>query len=293
MSRGQVVGSVLSASQQSHDLAPHSSLMLKRHDPNTPRIVSGVIRLADKYLIEPLRRRLVQQVCDDWPTTLHEYDASQAGIDAWESQPGKCVEHYPYHLIRESIPELISAIQFAQEFGCPQILRAAFYRLSLTRATAYWGFSREWPPEPLERLAALDKETLLRYIHGCQMLSSYDPPITGLMCEECVEPWIVSEQEPPLEQPCYQYLARLFEVTRDTSPSPVHGDPLRWLARCFDYAKMPELSKEHFPHGLCEECGRKLTFKLADGVGRACGRAWGCGSTLHESFSLCHFYVSD
>ncbi|PIL28650.1 hypothetical protein GSI_08692 [Ganoderma sinense ZZ0214-1] len=246
-----------------------SSFVFKRHDPKTPGIVSGVIRLADKYLIEPLHHRLVQQVCDDWPTTLNDYDVHQAEIDALESLPERSAEFFSYRLVRAGTPDPISAILFAREFGCPQILRAAFYRLSLTRATEYWSFATstgEWPPAPLARLAALDKGDLLRYIHGCQKLRDYEAPITALMCEECVMPWLVCEEEdPPLDgaHPCYQYLARLFELTRDTSRSPVHGDPLRWLGRCFDYYKMPELSKEHFPHGLCEECGEKLPLKLA------------------------------
>ncbi len=114
-----------------------SSLVFKDHDPNTARIVSGVIRLADKYLIEPLHRRLVQQVCDDWPTTLNDYDISQAEIDTLEGLSGRSVQDTLYPCgegpyPRSILPEPISAIQFAQEFGCPQILRAAFYRLSLT-----------------------------------------------------------------------------------------------------------------------------------------------------------------
>ena len=238
--------------------------MFKHRHPDTPRIVSGVIRLADKYLIEPLHRRLVQQVCDDWPTTLDGYDVFQAEIDTLESLPARSDDLHSHQLIRDCIPEPISAIQFAQEFGCPQTFRAAYYKLSLTRAIEYSRFIAEWPPGPLARLAALDKEHLLGYIHGCQMLSDYDPPIPNLMCDSCGMPWVVDEEGPPLDNPCYQYLVRLFEVTRDTSRSPVHGDPLRWLRKCFDYRKMPELSKEHFPHGLCQECEEVFRYELAE-----------------------------
>ncbi|KAI1787051.1 hypothetical protein LXA43DRAFT_1031005 [Ganoderma leucocontextum] len=236
-----------------------SSLVFRRRDPNTPRTVSGVIRLADKYLIEPLHRRLVQQVCEDWPTALTDYDVNEAEIDALKDLPSKAADGlYPISYLTDAIPEPISAIQFAQEFGCPQILRAAFYRLSLTPVTDY--YLLRWPPEPLARLSALDKENLLRYIHGCQMLSKYDPSVTAFMCDECGEPWNV--EDPPVDSPCYRYIERVFEVTRDKSPSPTHGDPLRWLAKCFDSYKMPELSKEHFPRGLCEECEQSFSCHL-------------------------------
>ena len=33
-----------------------------------------MVRLSDKYLLEPLRKRLVSQVVQDWLTTLREWD---------------------------------------------------------------------------------------------------------------------------------------------------------------------------------------------------------------------------
>nr|VWO97847.1 Phosphotransferase (EC [Ganoderma boninense] len=228
-----------------------SSFVFKRQSPHTPGIVSGVIRLADKYLMESLHRRLVQQVCDDWPTTLDDYDIDRAAIDVLEALPRRSVQDriYPCGSARypgEFVPEPISAIHFAREFGCPQILPAAFYRLSLTPAADYYeafGFPQShWPPTELARLATLDKETLLGYIHGCQMLAGYRPPVTRFMCDDCAEEWNL-EQGPPLHSPCYQYITWLFVLTRPGSSgadklgdrSQVHGDPLRWLWRCFDH----------------------------------------------------------
>ena len=57
-------------------------MTFRRFDPNTPLVVSGVIRLADKYCIESLREHLIQVVVSDWPTTLEEWDFFQAEIQA-------------------------------------------------------------------------------------------------------------------------------------------------------------------------------------------------------------------
>ncbi|KAI1782984.1 hypothetical protein LXA43DRAFT_848584, partial [Ganoderma leucocontextum] len=155
-----------------------SSLVFKRNDPNTPLTISGVVRLADKYVIEPLHRCLVQQVCEDWPATLDEYDVKQSEIDTLRAVAASSSTTFKYTpdggRLADVIPEPASAILFAQEFGCRQILPAAFYRLSLIPLEHDWsepGHTRK----PLARWSMLDRENLVRCMRGCQKLSEYRP----------------------------------------------------------------------------------------------------------------------
>lgn len=162
-------------------LTSRRSLVFKRHDPNTPLTVSGVLRLAGKYLIQPLYHRLVQQVCDDWPTTLDDYDVQQAELDMFRQVTSG---HGPHKFtpdggrLADVIPEPVSAILFAQEFDCPQILPAAFYSLSLIPLTDDWDDKSDWPPNPRARWSLFDRENLLRYTRGCQMLNECRPCVS-------------------------------------------------------------------------------------------------------------------
>ena len=239
------------------------SLVFKRHDPNIPLTVTGVIRLADKYLVKPLHRRLVQEVCEAWPATLVGYDIKQAEIDSLSALPLDAPQKYQGRLA-DVIPEPASAILFAQEFNCPHILPAAFYTLSLIPITHDWDANPQEYHEPLAKWSILRSENLIRYIHGFQSLNRYRPHPTAYMCEDCDDSWNV-DSPGPVNSPCYQYIKRLFDVVWDCArPSVAHADPLRLLAQCYNYHEMPELSEEHFPHGLCNGCNRRLFRRLPE-----------------------------
>ena len=84
------------------------------------------------------------------------------------------------------------------------------------------------------------------------------------MCEDCDGSWNV-DSSGPVNSPCYQYIKRLLDVVWDRArPSVAHADPLRLLAQCYNYHEMPELSEEHFPHGLCDGCNRRLFRRLPE-----------------------------
>ncbi|PIL28644.1 hypothetical protein GSI_08686 [Ganoderma sinense ZZ0214-1] len=241
-----------------------TSLVFKRNDPNIPLTVSGVIRLSDKYLIEPLRRRLVQEVCAAWPTTLVEYDIKQAEIDSLRALPLNAPLKYRGRLA-DVIPEPASAILFAQEFDCPQILPAAFYTLSLIPITHDWDAKPRECHEPLAKWSLLDNENLVRYIHGFQSLNKYRPHPIQFLCEHCDVSWNMDGPAEPVNNSSYDYIKRLLDVVWDgAGPSVTHSDPIRLLAKCFNYYDMPELSEKHFPDGLCEGCDRLLSRRLPE-----------------------------
>ncbi|KAM5546268.1 hypothetical protein V8D89_000394 [Ganoderma adspersum] len=225
-----------------------SSLVFKRNDPSTPLAISGSVRLADKYLIEPLHRCLVQQVCDDWPATLYDYDLRQAEIESLR-ELSLCNPDFEYSAgalrggrISDIMPEPASAVMFAQEFGCPQILPAAFYRLSLIP---------RYSARPAARWSILDKDSLLRCMYGSQALKQYRPSIGAFMCEQCFEDSCFNED---MDSPCFDFIERLFDIMFERLHPTTHADPLGFLLRCLDFRKMHELSKEYFPDGLCREC---------------------------------------
>ncbi|KAM5546263.1 hypothetical protein V8D89_000389 [Ganoderma adspersum] len=241
-----------------------SFLVFKRHDPNIPLTVSGVIRLADKYLIEPLHLRLVQEVCAAWLTTLVGYDIKQAEIDSLSALPLNAPQKY-HGRLADAIPEPVSAILFAREFDCPQILSAAFYTLSHIPITHDWDDKPREYHQPLARWSILGHENLVRCIHGFQSLIRYRPYPEHFMCDDCNYSWRDMEGPGPVNSPCYQYIKRLFDVVWDRAgPSLTHADPLRLLAKCCSYHDMPELSKEHFPDGLCEDCDALLARRLPE-----------------------------
>ncbi|KAM5546269.1 hypothetical protein V8D89_000395 [Ganoderma adspersum] len=236
-----------------------SSLVFKRNDPNTPLTVAGVVRLADKYLIEPLHRCLVQQVCADWPTTLNEYDIKQGEIDvlrkvALHNVPFQYSPDDDRQRLSDVIPEPASAILFGREFGCPQILPAAFYKLSLIPAIYDW--SEKFVHIELARWSILDGDSLLKCMQGCQNLRLYRPHTSRFLSEDCALEGT--------DTPCYRFAARLFKVFRE-GPSPsTHWDPLRVLEKRSRFWEMPEFSEERSPDRPCDECREAILINLAE-----------------------------
>lgn len=130
----------------------------------------GILRLATKYAMDPLRKIILHCIQSDWPRTLQEWDHLQAmmahardlnspsplvhmsdGDDndsshtrqssSSSSSSGTIIttstsSRGPY--IDDCFPEPASAILLATEFACPSILPAAFYQLAITDPAADW-----------------------------------------------------------------------------------------------------------------------------------------------------------
>ncbi|RPD60552.1 hypothetical protein L226DRAFT_559712 [Lentinus tigrinus ALCF2SS1-7] len=244
-----------------------AELNFKRFDPSIPLVVSGAIRIADKYLIESLRDRLVKQVCADWPTTLQEWDQFDAELSVIrKNEAAFC----------ELIPEPISAILFAQEFGCTQILPAAFYQLS----RIIYGY--EWDNAemrelmtlcPLARWSLLDKDpaNLVRCLRGFQELDNFYLDAFELLSAECRDMYMVDSEDMSEDQaedrsPCVPFLDRLISLVweKRRRDSLWNRDPLRFLQECINCLQRPELSKEYFPKGLCKHCSDSLRSTIRD-----------------------------
>ncbi|KAM5546281.1 hypothetical protein V8D89_000407 [Ganoderma adspersum] len=252
---------------------PESSLAFRHHDPNTPIAVSGVVRLSDKYLLEALRKRLVSQVVRDWPTTLREWDIHQAEIKATAEA---CLN------FRVGDDPPVSSITFAQEFGCPEILPAAFYRLLQIDFNDDWSLrapdseseaggptahsAHRYGSRALARWGLLDRDNLARYVHGLHAAETYVPDTRKFVYQECVPR--VWEGEP--DSPCFEYVSDMFRVVRQRKGIRGGRDPLLWLGDCLhDYVGCPELEKR-YPKGLCEDC----CSAVASEVPRERQRVW-------------------
>ena len=135
----------------------------------------GILRLATKYAMDPLRKIILHCIQADWPRTLQEWDHLQAtvaharelksaslfarmSVDGEGDDEDADAERAPSPsssgtshagsgssssstggpYIDDCFPEPAAAIRFASEFGCPSILPAAFYQLAITEPTADW-----------------------------------------------------------------------------------------------------------------------------------------------------------
>lgn len=114
-----------------HDLAEDVANLLSAlydgptfgsNDCSDFRIVSGILRLSNKYMIESLRAKAIAHLNIAWPMTLKGWDAREDKARAYELEniPGSA------HLY----PSPIAVINLARQVNAPTLLPSAFYDLS-------------------------------------------------------------------------------------------------------------------------------------------------------------------
>lgn len=65
------------------------------------RVVSGVLRLSTKYVIDSLRSKLIEHLSAAWPSRLRDWDAREAACRSYESESGLSGGHlYPSPIVR-------------------------------------------------------------------------------------------------------------------------------------------------------------------------------------------------
>lgn len=133
--------------------------------------------MAIKYEMDSLRAFLIKFVAGDWPLTLFQWDAMIAERNSFLLTPeDERPEGLPY--LADRVLEPASAIVFAREFGCTEILPAALYLLLMTPILC------EWEPHDstnvslicdatLARWDLLDAQTLLGLHRGLDALEEY------------------------------------------------------------------------------------------------------------------------
>ncbi|KAJ7588133.1 hypothetical protein C8J56DRAFT_1164754 [Mycena floridula] len=86
------------------------------------RVVSGVLRLATKYIIDSLRDKAIAHLSIAWPSTLKGWEAREDIGRTYEMTTETSSGHF--------YPSPIEVITLAQEVDVPILLPAAFYDLS-------------------------------------------------------------------------------------------------------------------------------------------------------------------
>ncbi|KIK60491.1 hypothetical protein GYMLUDRAFT_43809 [Collybiopsis luxurians FD-317 M1] len=92
------------------------------NDQEDFRVVSGVLRLSTKYLIDSLREKAITHLSKAWPSTLRGWDAREELARAYEIETGTSGARL--------YPSPIAVINLAREVDCPSLLPSAFFDLS-------------------------------------------------------------------------------------------------------------------------------------------------------------------
>ncbi|KIP09508.1 hypothetical protein PHLGIDRAFT_86570 [Phlebiopsis gigantea 11061_1 CR5-6] len=180
------------------------TVSLQRLDPSNPLRAMGILRLATKYAMDPLRKIILHCIEADWPRTLGEWDQLQATVAHARELNGGAGGPF----IDDCFPEPAAAIRFASEFGCPSILPAAFYQLAITDPAADWDEFRRGNDDDdaaawehrcalatggrTARWELLDRANLMRFLRGRTALDAWLPDVEDCLTSylgtaECVD----------------------------------------------------------------------------------------------------------
>ncbi|KAG2125023.1 hypothetical protein DEU56DRAFT_873160 [Suillus clintonianus] len=93
-----------------------------KNDPADFRMVSGILRLATKYLVDSLRTKALAHLSRAWPNSLKGWDAREdlARADEMQSGPG----------MSNIYPSPADVVILAREVNATSLLPSAFYDLS-------------------------------------------------------------------------------------------------------------------------------------------------------------------
>lgn len=218
----------------------------------------------------------MRKVVEDWPRTLQEWDKQEAVIPLARDASSRY--NYVAPLIgprtrpfAQSFPEPASAICFALEFGCSDILPAAFYQLYRTDPDHDWDSPKHRNSEVYRpaRWSLLNRDALLRYVKGSRRLQKYcstarsDRNIAKALDEGCRPPRFdeglpsaVFDADPELltkNTRCFNILLLSFDRIFDKHDDFAKRDPLKLLEECLAYSRVPAVARLH-QQGLCHMC---------------------------------------
>ncbi|KAG5647448.1 hypothetical protein DXG03_009378 [Asterophora parasitica] len=92
------------------------------NDQEDFRVVSGVLRLSTKYIIEGLRTKALEHLSAAWPLNIKAWDMREDLARSHETDVASSGSHL--------YPHPIAVINLAREVHAPSLLPAAFYDLS-------------------------------------------------------------------------------------------------------------------------------------------------------------------
>ncbi|CAA7265121.1 unnamed protein product [Cyclocybe aegerita] len=119
------------------------------NDEDDFRVVSGILRLSTKYLVDSLRAKAIAHLSIAWPADLKAWDAREDLVRSYDSEGGSSsrgVSRYPHPF---------EVISLAREVNAPSLLPSAFYDLSRHSFTQIYepneddSLYRPYTPPPL------------------------------------------------------------------------------------------------------------------------------------------------
>lgn len=262
-----------------------SEYLLRPSHPDTAFELRGAARLAGKYRLDNVRSDMVKRVVMDWPTSADDWVTHQAQFQALKRTVDNQIraDREVNIIIRlaDRTPEPVSAILFAQEHGCTEILPAAFYRLASTELEMEWGSEYLHDSYLKARWPLCDRDNLARWVKGRNALERYHPHfttelITADMLDtrpQCRPLWADNVEDPrdvdvDIEEdvkkyPCFRFLWTLGKAMRDIKL--LLHDPLTELADIESYVIDERVKKTSVGgSGLCEDCYEEFA-KWLDG----------------------------
>ncbi|KAJ7504443.1 hypothetical protein B0H11DRAFT_1982361 [Mycena galericulata] len=93
----------------------------RNNDQDDFRVVSGILRLSTKYIVDSLRAKALTHLCVAWPSTLKGWDAREDLARTFEMETSTSGGHF--------YPSPIAVINLAREVNAPCLFPAAFYDL--------------------------------------------------------------------------------------------------------------------------------------------------------------------
>ncbi|EIW56220.1 uncharacterized protein TRAVEDRAFT_60167 [Trametes versicolor FP-101664 SS1] len=245
---------------------PHHYLS-RRSRYKTAFDLVGIARLADKYLLDGLRAGLVQRVAEEWPKSLTEWNVRDGELEILDTAiMTACGTPEESESLMDRIPDPASAIMFAEEFGCREILPAAF--CSLARVDTDNGWEQRCTDGTscmrYARWSCLDNKNLRRYIRLCDYQAACRRTIATaiehgeMLSPRCIPWWAVDQYAPSEDRvdaprddtpyPCLRYIKRL----RDVVWPAYHEHDLWYGFRSFLDLPLPKVQGP--PNRLCSGC---------------------------------------
>lgn len=120
------------------------------NDRDDFQVVSGILRLATKYLIDSLRAKALAHLHVAWPLDLKAWDAREDVLRSYEVDGFSCGHRYPHPF---------ALINLAREIDAPSLLPSAFYDISRLSFTQILETNND-EPVSLERLSMADMQRL-------------------------------------------------------------------------------------------------------------------------------------
>ncbi|KAJ7449668.1 hypothetical protein FB451DRAFT_1566972 [Mycena latifolia] len=125
------------------------------NDQEDFRVVSGILRLSTKYIVDSLRTKALAHLCIAWPSTLKGWDAREEVARSFEMETSTSAGHF--------YPSPVAVINLAREINAPCLLPAAFYDLCRYSYSQLYEPTEDEPlyqPAPSPSLLPIDMQRL-------------------------------------------------------------------------------------------------------------------------------------